>query len=113
MDEEHAAGLWIRYTTDAFLNAPGALIVPFEDLYDCPDRVAHEFARLFSVGPCIDEVAPRAEEAVETGLRHHHDTPAPKGPRMEAAFELHGKLTGPLPESAAAECLALRARWPA
>jgi hypothetical protein len=111
---EWSAYLWLRYTVGAVHNAPGSLIVTYEDWFDDPHRVVERIIEFVGVTHVETPTTDVVEAAFERDLRRSPTGNSEKpGHQMRLALAVFGALTAceRVDESVGADVAVALAQW--
>lgn len=111
MEPERAAALWLRYTIAAWQDAPGHLLLSFNEAYERPRELVR-CVGAFIGAPSVDEqVLSHVRAFVNPALRHYHPKIARPGPAMRLARAAHVLVTTQPSEVVAPFFSALTSGW--
>ncbi|CAN5317808.1 hypothetical protein BH20ACT9_BH20ACT9_14880 [soil metagenome] len=103
LSAEHAARLWLRYTTAAWRADPDRRLLAYEHFFDDHVTAVHRLTTALGLPPAEDATRARIAEFFDARLRTHTRPRTDAGHRLRLARGLYGVLLSSLEEQTPAD----------
>lgn len=108
---QHATALWLRYTLEALVNDPGALVVRYSDMLEDSESTARALAAHLRLPEPDDATLEQIRGFVQPSLAHETEQRAPDSPTLRFATRIFEDITADRDSLDLDELQGLAASW--